>query len=425
MLQVDRNTLCLTRTHAARVCIQLDVSKDLPRRVWIGFGAGGGAWQPLMFPAPPFFCSSCKRLGHLPPKCKKKGAGPAAPAAGADSPDFHPPVGDLVPARPAAPPRPKQSWRPVAASSTACSSSAPAAPVATNAAPAPAATCDPVHIPAVGIDIPAAVCSLGGAGVDTPPILGGSAAGASGPFRPSQMAVSAPLGVHDVPNAADGVDTPAGSASGGVKALVSEGSAPLFLSVDAPDAVGSGGVDAPAADSEGVDPSTPSVDVMSAAGPPDVAASVVAVSGGVAAPAIGSVLLSRAQDRLACFAALRATRDELNAHPIFSRPGFSSRAPSSTTAAALAPSPPVVQPCDASQTPAIPCQAVGGVGPSIGPPALTPQQDGHPSNCAPSEMDDSVDEQVTENDAPFQLVCRNKRKNRRRPKHLELYDVRV
>ncbi|MQL77167.1 hypothetical protein Taro_009570 [Colocasia esculenta] len=46
VLQVDRDTLCLSCTHAARVCVQLDVTKKLPDR-------------------------SCRRLGHITSKCKK------------------------------------------------------------------------------------------------------------------------------------------------------------------------------------------------------------------------------------------------------------------------------------------------------------------------------------------------------------------
>lgn len=113
VLKVDRNTLCLIRTLAARVCVQLDVSKKLPHRVWIGTG-NGGAWHPLLYPAPPLFCSSCNRLGHLPSTCKKKlaaNAGPAAPLAEAR--------GSVAPAGPqdgpphlAAPAGTKRVWRP-------------------------------------------------------------------------------------------------------------------------------------------------------------------------------------------------------------------------------------------------------------------------------------------------------------------------
>ncbi|MQL84301.1 hypothetical protein Taro_016810 [Colocasia esculenta] len=74
VLQVDRDTAMLARTHAARICIQMDIAKDLPERVWIGIGSNG-IWKPLYYPNPPVFCKSCKRLGHTDLKCKKSTRG--------------------------------------------------------------------------------------------------------------------------------------------------------------------------------------------------------------------------------------------------------------------------------------------------------------------------------------------------------------
>ncbi|MQL89521.1 hypothetical protein Taro_022095 [Colocasia esculenta] len=70
MLQVDQNTSRMIRADAAVVCVQLDVSKKLPDRVWVGVG-GGGFWQPIVYPAPPLFCTSCSRLGHSTKNCKQ------------------------------------------------------------------------------------------------------------------------------------------------------------------------------------------------------------------------------------------------------------------------------------------------------------------------------------------------------------------
>ncbi|MQL92141.1 hypothetical protein Taro_024748 [Colocasia esculenta] len=55
VLQVDKNTNSLTRSQAARVNVQLDISKQLPARVWVGIGANG-FWQPVGYPDPP--CSA-------------------------------------------------------------------------------------------------------------------------------------------------------------------------------------------------------------------------------------------------------------------------------------------------------------------------------------------------------------------------------
>lgn len=73
VLQIHRNTLGLTRTDAAKVCVQMDVSKKRPERVWVGVGSCG-YWQAVVYPAWPLFCSACRRLGHDVSKCKRKSA---------------------------------------------------------------------------------------------------------------------------------------------------------------------------------------------------------------------------------------------------------------------------------------------------------------------------------------------------------------
>ncbi|MQM18327.1 hypothetical protein Taro_051314, partial [Colocasia esculenta] len=74
VLHIDQNTSRMIRADAAVVCVQLDVSKKLPDRVWVGVG-GGGSWQPIVYPAPPLFCTSCSRLGHSTMNCKQSATG--------------------------------------------------------------------------------------------------------------------------------------------------------------------------------------------------------------------------------------------------------------------------------------------------------------------------------------------------------------
>lgn len=62
--------LRLIRTNAAVVCVQIDVSRKLPDRVWVGVGAGG-FWQPIFYPDPPLFCSTCSWLGHSNTNCRQ------------------------------------------------------------------------------------------------------------------------------------------------------------------------------------------------------------------------------------------------------------------------------------------------------------------------------------------------------------------
>lgn len=86
VLHIERSTLCLTRTDAARVCVHMDVSKQRPERVWVGAGSSGN-WQRIVYPAWPLFCSGCKHLGHDFSKCKRKLSHPLDPSArGGDSP---------------------------------------------------------------------------------------------------------------------------------------------------------------------------------------------------------------------------------------------------------------------------------------------------------------------------------------------------
>lgn len=52
-----------------RVCVDLDLSKDHPFRVWLGCG-GRGFWQPIDYENIPSYCSHCLRLGHTANDCK-------------------------------------------------------------------------------------------------------------------------------------------------------------------------------------------------------------------------------------------------------------------------------------------------------------------------------------------------------------------
>ncbi|MQL71033.1 hypothetical protein Taro_003350 [Colocasia esculenta] len=74
VLQIDLNTSRMIKTDASTVCIQMDVSKKLPDRVWVGIGATG-RWQPLTYPAPPMFCTGCSRLGHTTKNCRQTNPG--------------------------------------------------------------------------------------------------------------------------------------------------------------------------------------------------------------------------------------------------------------------------------------------------------------------------------------------------------------
>ncbi|MQM22504.1 hypothetical protein Taro_055557, partial [Colocasia esculenta] len=79
VLKVDSSSLNMSNTTAAKVCVEFDVTKSHPKRIWIGW-PGGGGWQPISFCNMPLFCSSCLRLGHDAHSCKMKTSG-GAPSA--------------------------------------------------------------------------------------------------------------------------------------------------------------------------------------------------------------------------------------------------------------------------------------------------------------------------------------------------------
>ncbi|VFQ96192.1 unnamed protein product [Cuscuta campestris] len=68
-LKVDNATLTFARPKAARVCIEVDVSKTLHQRIHVKHVDEDLFFQ-VLYEDPPSFCSSCHRLGHTPNSCK-------------------------------------------------------------------------------------------------------------------------------------------------------------------------------------------------------------------------------------------------------------------------------------------------------------------------------------------------------------------
>ncbi|VFQ89732.1 unnamed protein product [Cuscuta campestris] len=67
-LKADNATIQLTRPSVARVCVELDLSKELPNSVWIHLGKLSFL-QPIHYEDLPAFCTSCRKYGHK--NCKK------------------------------------------------------------------------------------------------------------------------------------------------------------------------------------------------------------------------------------------------------------------------------------------------------------------------------------------------------------------
>lgn len=68
-LKMDAATKFLTRPSVARICIEMDLLRSFPSRVWIGTGSGG-FWQPVEYESVPLYCSKCFRQGHIKEECK-------------------------------------------------------------------------------------------------------------------------------------------------------------------------------------------------------------------------------------------------------------------------------------------------------------------------------------------------------------------
>ena len=79
VLKIDSATSTLRRPSVARVLVEMDVSKEPAKRVWIG-DDDYGFWQPVEVENWPLFCHFCDRVGHKEEECFKKN--PALKLAG-------------------------------------------------------------------------------------------------------------------------------------------------------------------------------------------------------------------------------------------------------------------------------------------------------------------------------------------------------
>ncbi|VFQ90817.1 unnamed protein product [Cuscuta campestris] len=68
-LKTDSATATLSRPSVARICVEIDTSKELPRSVWIHLGELTFL-QPITYEDLPDYCPSCKSFGHK--NCKRK-----------------------------------------------------------------------------------------------------------------------------------------------------------------------------------------------------------------------------------------------------------------------------------------------------------------------------------------------------------------
>lgn len=67
-LKVDAATQNLSRPSGARICVEVDLLKNLPNRLWIGQG-DSVFWQPVVYENLPSYCPDCSRVGHPSGEC--------------------------------------------------------------------------------------------------------------------------------------------------------------------------------------------------------------------------------------------------------------------------------------------------------------------------------------------------------------------
>ncbi|CAH9082895.1 unnamed protein product [Cuscuta europaea] len=69
-LKLDIVTGNLSRP-IARICVELDLTKEMPNKIWINCGASGFS-QSVCYENRPMYCVHCLHLGHLEAKCPKR-----------------------------------------------------------------------------------------------------------------------------------------------------------------------------------------------------------------------------------------------------------------------------------------------------------------------------------------------------------------
>lgn len=60
----------LSRPSVARVCVEVDLLKDLPKRIWLGVD-DSGFFQRVTYEDLPNYCTQCCKIGHSVQQCRK------------------------------------------------------------------------------------------------------------------------------------------------------------------------------------------------------------------------------------------------------------------------------------------------------------------------------------------------------------------
>lgn len=69
VLCMDEETRNMSRTSMARVCVEVDLVKEPPNKLWVGMGKEQGFWQEICYESIPSYCAKCCRQGHQTKRC--------------------------------------------------------------------------------------------------------------------------------------------------------------------------------------------------------------------------------------------------------------------------------------------------------------------------------------------------------------------
>ena len=70
LLLIDGPTPRFSRPSVARVCVEVDLLKKNPNRVWLNMGQYEGRWQKIVYEKDLRYCTSCSKEGHAKSNCK-------------------------------------------------------------------------------------------------------------------------------------------------------------------------------------------------------------------------------------------------------------------------------------------------------------------------------------------------------------------
>ena len=68
-LKMDAATQSLSRPSVARICVEVDLLKELPQRIRLG-KKEKGFWRDVVYENLPSYCDNCCKLGHARHQCR-------------------------------------------------------------------------------------------------------------------------------------------------------------------------------------------------------------------------------------------------------------------------------------------------------------------------------------------------------------------